>query len=68
MFITEFDTRQSNIDERARDFEDFMRMAFSYPNVKDRLKKKQDLMFNLNFEILTSAHKKASLTGTLCEI
>ena len=49
MFITEFDTRQSNIDERARDFEDFMRMAFSYPNVKDWLKKKQDLMFNLNF-------------------
>ena len=39
MFITEFDTRQSDIYERARDFEDFMRMAFSYPNVKDRAEK-----------------------------
>jgi len=33
LIITEFDTEQGNISERALDVEDFVRMAYSYPNV-----------------------------------
>ena len=33
IFFLEFDTTHWNISERARDAEDFLRMAYSYPNV-----------------------------------
>ena len=34
MWITEFDFNHANITERALDTGDFLRMAFSYPQVK----------------------------------
>ena len=37
LWATEFDTKQPDIDERALDLEDFMRMTYSHPKVVGNL-------------------------------